>query len=64
MYIFLSFFLWLCWVLGVALGIFIKVHGLFSCVAKAQQLWNADLVAPQHMGSQSPNQGSNACPAL
>ena len=37
-------------------------RGLSSCGAQAQQLRHAGLVAPQHVGSQFPYQGSNPHP--
>ena len=36
--------------------------GSVVCDARALQLWHAGLVAPRHVGSQFPNQGSNPSP--
>ena len=38
-----------------------RAHGLCSCGTQALQLWCTGLVAPQHVGSQLPDQGSNPC---
>ena len=63
-------FIWLPWVLvahGVSLnhtGSSVAVHGLPSCSAWSLQVWCMGSVAPQHVGSQFPNQGSNLCPHI
>lgn len=49
-----SFFLWLCWVLVVALGAFVRHVGPFcggaAGVQGSLQLWCMGSVAPQHVG--------------
>ena len=54
-------FIWLHWVLVVACGIFVAARGLLSgCGAWA--LERAGLVAPWHVGFESPDQGSKLRP--
>ena len=45
-YLFLSLYIWLCWVLVAAHGIFTAVHGLSSCNGWAQLLGMWDLSSP------------------
>ena len=42
-------------------GSVVVVRGL-QLRRTSQQLWHVGLVAPQHVGSQFPDQGSNPCP--
>ena len=63
-------------VLVAAQGIFVEARGIFRCGARASlqlccggsrarglcSLQHTGLVAPQHVGSQFPDQGSNPCP--
>ena len=69
-------YFWLHWVSVAACGIFhcgvwaslqlwcigSRACGLCSCGTWPLQLRCAGLVAPWHMGSQFPNEGSNLCP--
>lgn len=63
-------FIWLHWFLVAALSIFLVSRRIFSCVAvtlvvvcaRAPQLQCMGLTALQHVGFQSPNQGSNPRP--
>ena len=45
-YLFLNIYIWLCWVLVAARGIFTAVHGLSSCDGWAQLLGMWDLSSP------------------
>ena len=53
---FLSFFLWLCWVLVVALEVFIKVHMLFSC-CKGSVVAECRFSCPSAYGISVPQSG-------
>ena len=45
-------FIWLCWVL-------VAVRGLSSCGSRTQYLLHVDLIPPQHVRFQFPDQGLN-----
>ena len=38
-----------------------RIRGVSTCCTLALQLWHDGLVAPQHVGSQFPDQGLNLC---